>query len=105
MDDGRLFVFTFNISNCRDKMTNMNGRRSWMSICVIKNLPNARDYAYKHRDKSMEAKCKEMLDSECNRPSADVATGSNPVARPALVRLKRLLLRCAERVKGFLRIP
>ncbi|XP_021940178.1 kelch-like protein 10 [Zootermopsis nevadensis] len=40
---------------------NMNVRRSFLSTCVIKNLPNARDYAYKHRDKLMEEKCKKKM--------------------------------------------
>ncbi|XP_021937484.1 kelch-like protein 10 [Zootermopsis nevadensis] len=43
---------------------NMNVRRSFLSTCVIKNLPNARDYAYKHRDKLMEEKCKEARNIE-----------------------------------------
>ncbi|KDR19666.1 Kelch-like protein 10 [Zootermopsis nevadensis] len=84
----------------------MNVYRSQMSTCVIENLPNASDYSYKHRDKLMEEKRKKMLDCECNRPptqtcpSTDVATSSNPVAWPALDRLKHFALRCEEWVKG-----
>ncbi|XP_021938645.1 kelch-like protein 10 [Zootermopsis nevadensis] len=40
------------------KAADMNICRSGMSTCVIENLPNASDYAYKHRDKLMEEKCK-----------------------------------------------
>ncbi|XP_021913800.1 kelch-like protein 10 [Zootermopsis nevadensis] len=32
--------------------------RFGMSICVVKDLPNAKDYAYKHTDKLMEGKRK-----------------------------------------------
>ncbi|KDR23167.1 hypothetical protein L798_15446 [Zootermopsis nevadensis] len=69
--DDRIFV----ISECYDKkvacfddkenqwnsLTNMNVHKLLMSTCVIKNLPNASDYAYKHRDKLMEEKRKKML--------------------------------------------
>ncbi|XP_021933045.1 kelch-like protein 10 isoform X2 [Zootermopsis nevadensis] len=40
------------------KVTNMNVCRYALSICVIKNLPNASDYAYKHTDKLIEEKRK-----------------------------------------------
>ncbi|KDR21052.1 Kelch-like protein 10 [Zootermopsis nevadensis] len=40
------------------KVADMNVYRSRMSICVVKNLPNASDYAYKHRDKLMVEKRK-----------------------------------------------
>ncbi|KDR13496.1 Kelch-like protein 10 [Zootermopsis nevadensis] len=54
---------------CKDKenrwypVAKMNVHRNHLSTCVIKNLPNARDYAYKHRDKLMKMKSKTFLDS------------------------------------------
>ncbi|XP_021917838.1 kelch-like protein 10 [Zootermopsis nevadensis] len=57
----------FSVKRYNDKenrwyqVTNMNFWRSEMSTCVIENLPNARDYAYKHRDKLMEEKRKENV--------------------------------------------
>ncbi|KDR16331.1 kelch-like protein 10 [Zootermopsis nevadensis] len=50
----------FSVKRYNDKedkwhqVTNMNISRLLMSTCVVKNLPNARDYSYKHRDKLME---------------------------------------------------
>ncbi|XP_021936463.1 kelch-like protein 10 [Zootermopsis nevadensis] len=48
----------------RYQAADMNFSRYDMSTCVIKNLSNARDYAYKHRNKLLEEKRKEMLDLE-----------------------------------------
>jgi hypothetical protein len=58
MYDERLFVFTLNISNCRQQAADMNVCRYGISTCVIKDLPNAGDYTYKHRGKLMEEKRK-----------------------------------------------
>ncbi|KDR18560.1 Kelch-like protein 10 [Zootermopsis nevadensis] len=41
--------------------TESNVYRFGMSICVVKNLPNAKDYAYKHRDKLKEGKRTKLL--------------------------------------------
>ncbi|XP_021941807.1 kelch-like protein 10 [Zootermopsis nevadensis] len=63
-------VASFNDKENRwDKAADMNVCRSGMSTCVIENLPNASDYAYKHREKLMVEKHKEMLKGKCNRPS------------------------------------
>ncbi|KDR07508.1 hypothetical protein L798_02824, partial [Zootermopsis nevadensis] len=43
------------------RAADMNFRRYNTSTCVIKNLPNASDYAYKHRPKLMEEKREKML--------------------------------------------
>ncbi|KDR15234.1 hypothetical protein L798_11020 [Zootermopsis nevadensis] len=40
------------------EVRDMNVRRSDISTCVVKNLPNASDYTYKHRDQLMVEKRK-----------------------------------------------
>ncbi|XP_021928743.1 kelch-like protein 10 isoform X2 [Zootermopsis nevadensis] len=50
--------------------TEMNVRRTGMSICVVKNLPNAKDYAHKHRDEIMEKIRKKLLAWETQRQQA-----------------------------------
>ncbi|KDR11972.1 Kelch-like protein 10 [Zootermopsis nevadensis] len=77
LDDNLHRVACFNDKeNQWDKAADMNVCRSGMSTCVIENLPNASDYAYKHREKLIE-KRKKMLKRKCNSPSVDVATGLN----------------------------
>ncbi|KDR21753.1 kelch-like protein 10 [Zootermopsis nevadensis] len=39
----------------------MNVCRSWMSTCVIKDLPNVKDYIYKNRYRLLEEKRQELL--------------------------------------------
>ncbi|KDQ71532.1 kelch-like protein 10 [Zootermopsis nevadensis] len=41
--------------------TESNVYRFGMSICVVNNLPNAKDYVYKHRDKLVKGKRKKIV--------------------------------------------
>jgi hypothetical protein len=43
-------------TNFRYEATAMNCARAGLTACVVKGLPNARDYAYKNRDMFLEEK-------------------------------------------------
>ncbi|KDR15171.1 kelch-like protein 10 [Zootermopsis nevadensis] len=64
-------IFVVNCYNDKEdkwyKVTNMNVCRFFASTCVIKNLPNASDYAYKHRDNLMKRLCAKYRNSEIVR--------------------------------------
>jgi hypothetical protein len=52
MCDVKMLMF----SHFRSKATGMNSARSNLTACVVKGLPNARDYAYKNMKELMGQK-------------------------------------------------
>jgi hypothetical protein len=61
-----MLMFTFlYFKNFRYEASAMNCARAMLTACVVKGLPNARDYAYKNRQMLMkEERQKEMADPE-----------------------------------------
>ncbi|XP_021913437.1 kelch-like protein 10 isoform X3 [Zootermopsis nevadensis] len=56
------------------QLAEMNVCRNFLSTCVIKNLPNASDYAYKHREKMMEEQTKKRRRSNVQEEGGEMLT-------------------------------